>query len=123
MPGSGCSVAQKPGRSGLPNRRQPNASSRCTQGMPAGLPWGMPGSGVTMDGAMQHAPQPGRQSMGGRVWRAAASVTERAENGRSRGPARYSRRRLRRAKTGSGKDGMAATRGNNGMRTGGVRIR
>lgn len=31
--------------------------------MPAGLPWGMPGIGDEIEGAMQHAPQPGRQSM------------------------------------------------------------
>ena len=36
-----------------------------THGMPAGLPWGMPGIGEAIDGAMQHAPQPGRQSMDG----------------------------------------------------------
>ena len=30
------------------------------QATPAGLPKGMPGIGVVMDGAMQHAPQPGR---------------------------------------------------------------
>jgi hypothetical protein len=29
-------------------------------GMPAGLPSGMPGMGLVMDGAMQQAPQPGR---------------------------------------------------------------
>jgi elongation factor P len=32
--------------------------------MPAGLPCGIPGIGDEMEGAMQHAPQPGRQSMG-----------------------------------------------------------
>lgn len=30
--------------------------------MPAGLPCGMPGMGDEIDGAMQQAPQPGRQS-------------------------------------------------------------
>ena len=34
-------------------------------GIPAGLPCGMPGIGDEMDGAMQHAPQPGRHSMFG----------------------------------------------------------
>ncbi|WP_161499691.1 hypothetical protein [Limnohabitans sp. TS-CS-82] len=29
----------------------------CAQGTPAGLPLGMPGKGLVMDGAMQHAPQ------------------------------------------------------------------
>jgi oxygen-independent coproporphyrinogen-3 oxidase len=32
--------------------------------MPAGLPWGMPGIGLDIDGAMQHAPQVGRHSIG-----------------------------------------------------------
>jgi hypothetical protein len=41
--------------------RQRLAASSCTQRMPAGFPWGMPGMGELMDGAMQHAPQPGRQ--------------------------------------------------------------
>ena len=35
------------------------------QGTPAGLPWGMPGMAEVMDGAVQHAPQFGRQSMSG----------------------------------------------------------
>lgn len=33
--------------------------------MPAGLPCGMPGNGLAMEGAMQQAPQPGRQCGGG----------------------------------------------------------
>ena len=32
-------------------------------GMPAGLPCGIPGMGEVIEGAMQHAPQPERQSM------------------------------------------------------------
>lgn len=35
--------------------------------MPAGLPWGMPGMGEAIEGAMQQAAQPGRQSIGGLV--------------------------------------------------------
>ena len=31
------------------------------QGTPAGLPWGMPGMGDEMEGAVQQAAQPGRQ--------------------------------------------------------------
>lgn len=31
--------------------------------MPAGLPWGSPGMGDEMEGAMQHAAHPGRQFM------------------------------------------------------------
>jgi hypothetical protein len=33
------------------------------QRTPAGLPCGMPGIGDEIEGAMQQAPQPGRQSM------------------------------------------------------------
>jgi hypothetical protein len=32
--------------------------------MPANLPCGMPGIGEEIEGAMQHAPQPERQSIG-----------------------------------------------------------
>jgi hypothetical protein len=32
------------------------------QGTPAGLPCGIPGIGLVMDGAMQQAPQPDRQA-------------------------------------------------------------
>jgi hypothetical protein len=34
------------------------------QRTPAGLPFGMPGIGDVIDGAMQQAPQPGRQWTG-----------------------------------------------------------
>lgn len=37
------------------------ASLSWTQRTPAGLPSGMPGIGELMDGAIQQAPQPGRQ--------------------------------------------------------------
>jgi hypothetical protein len=37
------------------------ASSSCTQRTPAGFPFGIPGIGEEIDGAMQQAPQPGRQ--------------------------------------------------------------
>lgn len=36
-------------------------SSNCTQGTPAGLPPGMPGIGLEIDGAVQQAPQFARQ--------------------------------------------------------------
>ncbi len=54
---SGCKPPQKAGRSGLPNTLQPKFSSSCMHGTPAGLPFGMPGKGEVMEGAMQHAPQ------------------------------------------------------------------
>ena len=57
----GCSEEQTDGRSGRPNRRQRSPSSNCTQRTPAGLPCGMPGMAEVMDGAVQHAPQAGRQ--------------------------------------------------------------
>jgi hypothetical protein len=59
----GTSDAQTAGRSARPNRRHRSASSSWTQRMPAGFPLGMPGMGDEMDGAMQHAPQPGRHCM------------------------------------------------------------
>ncbi|GAB3338303.1 hypothetical protein GCM10027359_14430 [Marilutibacter aestuarii] len=64
MDGEGRKDAQNAGRSGRPNRRQRRRSSSCTQGMPAGLPCGMPGMGEWIEGAMQHAPQPLRHSIG-----------------------------------------------------------
>lgn len=63
MSGSGCKLPHTAGRSGWPKIRQPLASSNCAQRTPAGLPFGMPGMGLEMEGAMQQAPQWGRQSM------------------------------------------------------------
>jgi hypothetical protein len=59
----GFSEAQTAGRSGRPNNLQRACSSSCTHGTPAGLPPGMPGKAVVMEGAVQQAPQPGRQSI------------------------------------------------------------
>jgi hypothetical protein len=39
------------------------SGSNCTHGIPAGLPCGIPGIGEVIEGAMQHAPHPVRQSM------------------------------------------------------------
>ncbi len=61
MSAAACSPPQKAGRSGLPKTAQRMSSSNCAQRCPAGLPCGMPGKGLVMDGAMQQAPQPGRQ--------------------------------------------------------------
>ena len=64
MAGEGARLLQTAGRSGRPKIRQRPVASSCTQGTPAGLPRGMPGMGLEMEGAMQQAAQPGRQSMG-----------------------------------------------------------
>jgi hypothetical protein len=45
------------------NSVQRSCESKWAHGTPAGLPWGMPGRGEWMDGAMQQAAQPGRQFM------------------------------------------------------------
>ena len=58
-----CSETQTAGRSGRPKSRQRSVSSSCTQRTPAALPAGMPGIGELMDGAVQQAPQAGRQFM------------------------------------------------------------
>jgi hypothetical protein len=60
----GRRLTQNAGRSGWPKSAQRKSGSNCTHGIPAGLPCGMPGIGVVIEGAMQHAPQPARQSMG-----------------------------------------------------------
>lgn len=57
----GCKLAHTAGLPGCPKIRQLSASSSCTQRIPAGLPFGIPGIGEVIDGAVQQAPQPGRQ--------------------------------------------------------------
>lgn len=59
----GCSEVQTAGRSARPKRRQRSSRSSCTQRTPAGLPAGMPGIGEVIEGAVQQAPQAGRQIM------------------------------------------------------------
>jgi hypothetical protein len=63
--GLGDKAEQTAGRSGRPNSRQCESSSSCMQRTPAGLPSGMPGMAELIDGAMQQAPQRGRQFMKG----------------------------------------------------------
>lgn len=63
----GCSDPHTTGRRGSPNKRQRKSSSNCTQGTPAGLPPGIPGIGLEIDGAVQQAPQPERQASGAAV--------------------------------------------------------
>ena len=61
----GFSPPQNAGRSDRPKMRHRMSSSSCTQGTPAGLPFGMPGIGLVIDGAMQQAPQPDLQETSG----------------------------------------------------------
>lgn len=61
--GDGLSRRQTSGRSGWPKIAQRLSSVSCTQRAPAGLPFGMPGIGEEIDGAMQQAPQPARHSI------------------------------------------------------------
>jgi hypothetical protein len=58
----GCKEPHTAGRSGRPNKAQRLSGSKWGQGTPAGLPWGKPGMGLLMDGAMQQAPQWARHS-------------------------------------------------------------
>lgn len=61
--GSGLNPRQTGGYSGVPQTRHLPSGSRLTQRTPAGFPDGIPGSGLEMEGAMQQAAQPTRQSM------------------------------------------------------------
>ena len=63
MSAEGCKPAQKAGRSAWPKMRQRLSSANWMQRTPAGLPWGIPGIGLVMDGAVQQAPQWSRQFM------------------------------------------------------------
>ena len=77
--GSGCRLAQTVGRPGWPKIRQRWSAPSCTQRTPAGLPCGIPGMALEIDGAVQHAPQPGRQSMRAIRTIAASACAIRAE--------------------------------------------
>ena len=85
----GCNPPQQAGRSGCPKMRQRKASSSWTQRTPAGLPWGMPGIGLEIEGAMQQAPQPGRHASGEEEGGTAAECMARlsAQVARARQPA------------------------------------
>jgi hypothetical protein len=52
------------GRSADPKSAQRMSSVRCGHRSPAGFPCGNAGDDGEIDGAMQHAPQPGRHAMG-----------------------------------------------------------
>ena len=76
--GIGRKALQTAGRSGLPKIAQRWSSVSWMQRTPAGFPFGMPGMGEEIEGAMQHAPQPTRQSMWSRIrarYRYAGSTT------------------------------------------------
>ncbi len=64
MSADGCKLAQTAGRDVCPNNLQRKSGPSCTQGTPAGLPFGIPGIGDEIDGAIQHAAQPERHGMG-----------------------------------------------------------
>ncbi|WP_431289483.1 hypothetical protein [Roseateles chitinivorans] len=55
---------------------QRSASSSWMQRTPAGLPSGMPGMGLLIEGAMQQAAQEGRQFMGGGLSPPSASAAD-----------------------------------------------
>ena len=55
-------ATQTAGRPICPKSLQRRSVSSWTHATPAGFPNGIPGIGELMDGAMQHAPQPGLQA-------------------------------------------------------------
>jgi len=57
----GINCEHTAGRPGNPKILQRFASSSWIQRTPAGLPFGMPGIAELIEGAVQQAPQPGRQ--------------------------------------------------------------
>ena len=61
----GCKDAQTAGRSGCVKIRQRIFSFRFTHGTPAGLPLGIPGIGLLIEGAIQQAPHFSLQITGG----------------------------------------------------------
>gem|GEM_PF-2477911 len=71
MSGAGFNDEHTSGRSGCPKIKHRLSADNCTHRTPAGLLipfiFGMPGIGDEIDGAMQHAPQPGRQFIRGPV--------------------------------------------------------
>jgi oxygen-independent coproporphyrinogen-3 oxidase len=64
MSADGASEVHTAGRRGLPKSAQSSWGVSCTQRTPAGLPSGIPGIGVDIDGAVQHAAQRERQCIG-----------------------------------------------------------
>jgi len=62
MDSDGCKPEQQAGRRASPKIAQRRSSPSWTQRTPAGLPFGMPGIALEIDGAMQHAPQLSRHA-------------------------------------------------------------
>jgi hypothetical protein len=62
---SGWRLEHTRGRSGEAKSPQRCPWVRCGQRSPAGLPFGIAAVREEIDGAMQHAPHPGRQSIDG----------------------------------------------------------
>jgi hypothetical protein len=56
---AGVKSLQTFGRAGSSNIAQLKSGNSCIQDTPAGLPFGIPGIGELIDGAVQHAPQLG----------------------------------------------------------------
>lgn len=61
----GCRPEQTFGRRGEPKMLQRLSAESWTQRVLAGLPLGIPGIGLLIDGAVQQAPQSGRHSING----------------------------------------------------------
>jgi hypothetical protein len=59
----GRRLAQTAGRPGWPKIAQRKSGNNCTHRSPARLPCGIPGIGEEIEGAIQHAPHPLRQSI------------------------------------------------------------
>jgi oxygen-independent coproporphyrinogen-3 oxidase len=62
MDSDGCKPEQHAGLRGSPKMAQRRSAPSWMQRTPAGLPWGMPGIALEMDGAMQQAPQLSRHA-------------------------------------------------------------
>ena len=62
MDSDGCKPEQQAGLRGSPKIAQRRSAPSWTQRTPAGLPSGMPGIALEMDGAIQHAPQLSRHA-------------------------------------------------------------
>lgn len=92
--GPGRSPTHVRGRSGLPNRAQRMSAVRCGHGTPAAFPSGNAGNDGEIEGAIQHAPHPGRHSMTTTVART-PTTADRAKRPRGRS-SRHPRRRTRR---------------------------